>query len=276
MDNAIKEEYILDKVKKIKASQWAIIFGLVIISFVLFVSANYANEFWKGIINTIASALMISGVLGIIDKVFMSQDLINSMCERVELKKEIDKLGVLNITTDVKHEVDYRIYINKSKRQIDIIHAYAESWTKDHIEYLLDNISENNTSIRVLLVDPNSDLVNILALQYGKSTEEVKQKITNTFEFWKEKCNERKNGSSDFSFKGNLEIYFNKGNLNTALYRMDDFLMAIHINSNHAIKSNVIPGIVMKNNNTQNSLYSVYSNEIDELFKEARLEWSLK
>lgn len=260
-------------IKRLKSSHWVIILLMIIGSFLAFWLAGFTNEFWKGIINTVASAVMISGVLGIIDKVFMEQDLINFVCDRVQLKKEIDKLGIINITTDVRHDIDYREYIKEASNHIDIIHVYGYTWTKDNIEYILDNISKKETKVRVLLVDPASDLVNILALQYEKSVEEVRKKISDTFEFWKDKCRERDN---NFKFKGNIEIYYTKGNLNTAFYRMDDFLVAVHINSNHSSKSNVISGIKMKKNNNDFSLYSVYLNEMNELFKESSLQLSLK
>ncbi|GAA0118900.1 hypothetical protein UT300017_11640 [Clostridium sp. CTA-17] len=265
----------MNKIKKMNLKHWIVILLMLVISLLLlFFSENLNSAISKNMISNIASAILISGIIGVFDKVFMAQSFIESICQRVDLKNDIDKLKIINITTDANNKINYKEYINKSKKSIDIIHIRGEHWTNDNIEYILDNISKKATTVRILLLDPEAHLAQVLALQYESSIGDIKQKTNQVVEFWKKKYNERKKRCCSNNFEGKLELYFTKGNINTAFYRLDDFLISVHINSNSSTKSNVIPAIIMKNNYDEESLYSVYLNEINELFEGARLEWS--
>lgn len=235
---------------------------LVIIGFVLLLisqSGKVSSEFWTSVLNNVALALFISGILGLINEYILKESLIEIILSKINLKQSIDKTGIEHVYTNIK-EVDYDYYFSKSKSKIDIVHVYGQTWTNTHLDEIKSRLLKSNCKIRVVLLSPTSEFIPALAADYNISSDELRQKIYDVTELWRDlaKCKVKSSGKKTQS---NLEVYYSSGKPFFSLYRIDDRVIQISSRMSTG-KSKALPVLICKNTFKAEDLYDFYVEEI--------------
>lgn len=238
------------------------LFFIVILGFILLLigqSEKIASEFWKSVFSNVALALFISGILGLINEYILKDSLIEIILSKINLKQSIDRTGIEHVYTNIK-EVDYDYYFSKSKSKIDIVHVYGQTWTNTHLDEIKSRLLNSNCKIRVVLLSPNSEFIPALAKDYNMSPDELRQKIYDVTDLWKElaKCKVK---TSRKKTQSNLELYYSSGKPFFSLYRIDDRVIQISTRISTG-KSKALPVIICKNTFKADDLYDLYVEEI--------------
>lgn len=251
-----------------KTFHYLVISILIILGLALFILGEYIEEyeFWSVILNNLGSTLLLSGVFGLLDQLILKQKLAEFILEKLKLKEEIDRTGIENIYYDIK-DIDYKYYIKKAKKNLDIIHIYGRSWTTNLIDELKDKVFNSNCNIRVVLLSPDSLLIPGLAELFNYTEEELRNEILNSTKIWKnldfEKSKQKRRKTLS-----NLTLYYHKGFPAYSLYRIDDII--IHV-SNKLSRGRTarLPSFVIKNTNHTNDLFDIYLDQIENLIAES-------
>lgn len=238
-------------------------FGLLL---VLISTTFFDNGIWKNVFDTLATTLMISGTLGLIDQYILKNDMINFITSKVGLKKSIDTTGVTDILSG-SSEIPYASIFDKTEKKIDIVHAYGQTWTRNYTDRLVLALRDTNAEIRVILMDPEyTELIKAYYPQINQpSPTALRDKLYEVARRWKE-IYERA-GIND---PKRLKIYFHQNIQTVAMYRFDDTIICnqLHITKKPQIYN--FPSIICTKTDIENDLFHVYLTEIDQLIKESR------
>lgn len=220
-----------EKLREIKLLSVIICLGLGGISIVLFIIAGtISNSTWNNILNNIASVLLVSGIVSIINEYVLRNQLIDTIYNKTGLKEDINKAGLAKIFLDI-NKVDYEKFFEKKCTQIDIVHVYGKSWTSKHLKMFTEKLKKEKCKIRVFLVSPDSEFIKPLSTFYNVSEEELKTNMNSVIKMWKE-INEKGN-------KGIVEVYYHKGNPTASFYKANNSI--IIVNSSMAAGRDLLP-----------------------------------
>ncbi len=135
----------------------ALILGLVGV-LMLFLCELIGDGIIKNLVSEIGSAILISGILGIIDEYVLKEGLVELILEKINIRDEVNKTGLEEIVSGIT-EINYKYYFKNAKKNIDIIHIYGRTWTNNNIDEITDRILRTNCKVRVILVNPESKFV---------------------------------------------------------------------------------------------------------------------
>jgi hypothetical protein len=241
-----------------------IVAGLVLIV----INEMYVKSgLWGEILNNLAVALFFGGIFEIMNEFYLKEKLVDLILHKLKLKETIDKTGIIEVFSDI-NDIDYRFYMKKASRNIDIYHVYGRTWTNSHLETLKDKILRSNCNVRVILLAPNSSFIQPLAERYEMLEGELRTNIKKMEETWKQLYQEkivvkkRKTQSS-------LKLYYSDSFPVYSMYRFDDTL--IHVQSKPSKgRTTKLPTIVCVDTNKGHDLYDMYLKEIEEIIVQSQ------
>ena len=122
-----------------------------------------------------------------IGKQSVSSDLIHQAAKEAYLLSTSSvRIGTNATAYGVEHfyfnvnETQYPLKLEKVRTNLDIVHFHGLSWTNQNREFLLDALTRNTLTIRVVLLDPDSpffvpyaDFINVSEEYLKEKTEEV-------------------------------------------------------------------------------------------------------
>lgn len=246
---------------------WAFIF--LFVGLALFFVAEYfrlnvpASVF--NVLNGLAGSLTVAGVLGIIEKYFLHNQLVEFVINKVSLKKSLDSTGVSDIQLGWRN-LPYNKLFSNTKYHIDIVHAYGSTWTNSFTDDLVDMLNKGVT-IRVFLLDPDNEaLMKVFANQYDSTGEELSRRVNGVIKKWKIIRDRVEPSKQDL-----LELYLNDGVQTIALYRFDDTIIASALSLVKGQKiAYRLPSLICEKDSQTDNLYSAYDQEINHLSKQAK------
>lgn len=217
----------------------------------------------RSVLDDIAAGFMFSAVLAFIQERISQSHLIELILSKVNLKKEISEIGVESINTGAD-KVDFNTLIENGKDNIDIVHAYGRTWTGTQYSSLVRKLRDSNCNIRVVLLDPNSDLIPAFAKYSRKTVQELKEEIEKVTKTLKRIYED--SGIDDVS---RFKIYYHNGLQTTALYRADSKLIAVHLKLSSQSKELKFPTIICNATNTNHDLFHAYMEDMEDLINES-------
>lgn len=232
---------------------------------------------WLGndLIENIGSVLLVSGIYTIIDTMFLKQSLVDLVIQKVALDKEIDDSGLIKLDSTLTN-IRYKEFIECAKSNIDIVHNYGRTWTTNNYDFIKECVLNKECSIRVILLNPESEFTSALEKHYGYTEGNLKNLIIEMTEKWRTLYNEienkrvactKKKGGYKNKKCGRLEIYYFNGQPTNSLYRFDDKIVVI--NSKTSKEKSVYLPYAIYENKGNNNMYQIYLDEIDTIVKEA-------
>ncbi|MDM8129344.1 hypothetical protein QUV80_12855, partial [Paraclostridium benzoelyticum] len=219
------------KKEKFRDKNIIVVLFLAIVGLVaLFLSECMNVGFWKNIVNQVSLAILISGILGIINEYILKETLVELILDKLRIKSEVDTTGLEEILAGIT-EINYKNYFKKAKKHVDIVHIYGRTWTNNNIDEIMDRIMASNCKVRVVLVDPESPFVHGLENHFDYKEGEIKRHIEEVTSIWKEKYKKIEKTQSSGKRKpknlGKIELYYQKGQPTNAMYGVDDRIIVI-------------------------------------------------
>ena len=185
-----------------------------------FIGTDYPTA--SSIINKLATAIVITGLFSLLNNLILRRSLIHLIYDKIQLRQDIDDVGVERLYTDFQ-DIDFRELIKQAKSNIDIVHAYGQTWTSSNEQSIIDAINKQKCSIRVVLLSKDSLMVEGLSEYYGSSKEELIKKINEVEKAWVS-IHGRANGKQN---KKRLQVFYSKMLPAHAIYRFDDTILKI-------------------------------------------------
>lgn len=248
---------------RFKSKYFITILILIILSIsILFISSKFFYETsMNKFLDSIASILLITGVYSLFNEYILKKELIELVCNKVDLKEEIEETGLIEIFTDV-HEIPYKKYIENANKRIDIVHIYGSSWTSRYKQSIRDKLIKTSCNIKVVLLSPESEFITPIENHIKYKRGDIKSKISHAIDRWdnlyKEIVIENKKFKKDY-----FKLYLHKKFPAKALYRFDDIIVVVPRSCYNNDNSSALPAYVFKNcNSNKNNLYDIYSSEI--------------
>jgi hypothetical protein len=234
----------------------------------------YLSEFiptgaWKNIIGQISLAILISGILGIINEYMLKDSLVELILEKVKIKENVDKTGLEEIVPDIT-EINYKYYFKKARKNIDIVHIYGRTWTNNNIDEITERVMNSNCHVRVVLVDPESPFTPALEEHFQYENGQLKTLIADVSKVWKEKHAKKERSKTRKSNQGSIKLYYHKGQPVNSMYRIDDRVIVVQTNTTQE-KTTRMPAIIFKDTNKSNCFFNIYKKEIEQLIEESRI-----
>lgn len=238
---------------------------LALASLTISLSIKDMHPFLGNIFDDTASALFITGLFGLFNEFILKRDQLDMIIDKVNLKKSIDNAGIEDIVLGWQG-IPYNKLFSETKKNIDVVNAYGQTWLKYYREKLLKVLKETNTNIRVILLDPNDDInMEAFSRHYNISKDELINRIKNVTNMCKSIYNEA--GVID---ENRLKIYYHKGIQTLALYRFDKYIVSNELEITKDFSSGAeFPNIICKDSNDKYTLYKIYLNQINDLIKES-------
>ncbi len=228
-----------------------------------FISEHIKSASLKNITISIASIMLVSGIYNIINEYIIKKSLIDYIIVRVGLKKSVDYTGLQDVILKM-NEVDFSNYIISVKKEIDIVHSYGETWTRNYYNIIEEEAEKRELNIRIFLLNPDSLFCESLSNHYDKTCEDMKNRIQKAAKQWyklKMRLEEK---------KSSVEIYYFDGNPVHSLYRFDT-TMVIILNKINNDYSHRIPTLICRKKEEQNGLFTIFNNEIIDLLKTTKV-----
>lgn len=251
-----------------------VVLFLAIVSLgLLFLSENMPQGIWQNIVNQISLAILISGILGLINEYMLKESLVELILNKVKIKSDVDSTGIELILARIT-EIDYKLYFKKAKKNIDIVHIYGRTWTNSHLDEIMDRVKSVNCKVRVILVDPNSLFVPALEKHYGYEDGQLKSLIEEVSDIWRKQYKKIEDMSVNKKRKkqkiGKIELYYHNGQPTNSMYKIDDRIVVIQTKTTKE-KTTRLPAMIFKNTKKDDCFFKIYDKEINQLIKESRL-----
>ncbi|AAK79873.1 membrane protein [Clostridium acetobutylicum EA 2018] len=241
--------------------------SLATVGIILFLLANVIkNSFFNGVINNIASAVLISGIFSLIDNYLLKDSLVSLILDKVHIKEQIDETGLESMMPGIA-DINYKYYIKEAQNNIDIVHIYGRTWTSTNIEEVTDRLLNSDCCVRVVLVHPDSLFVPALEEHFGYEKGELKNLINEVSCSWKKKYN-KKLQQGKKATKSTFKLYYHKGQPTNAMYRIDDRIIVVQTKTTKE-KTTRMPSMIFKDTGKEKCFYNIYLKEINQLIKEA-------
>lgn len=238
----------------------------VIMGIVLFAFANVINNaVVVNSLNSIGGVLIVSGVYNVVYEYILKSKLINLIIEKVNLKNSIDEVGVEDIVLR-SDDVPYRELIAKTRSMMVIVHAYGATWTRNHIEIIKQQCLQRSLEVLVVLLSTESEFCNSIETHYGKERGSMVNSIQRVTKYWKSLGKEVKENSE-------VKIYYFNGNPVHSLYRFDNEIVVVSNRISNKLSLN-LPCIICEKKDTNEGLYHIYEEEINNLITEGKMIYS--
>ncbi|WJN45177.1 hypothetical protein QUH71_01355 [Priestia aryabhattai] len=242
----------------------------VAIGVILLLASGYfeADSVLGDLLSGLSSIIIVAGAFNALNEWYLRDQSLKEIIKIVKLEESISTLGIKDIQLGWQG-LPHKELMESSQSQIDIVHAYANTWTNYNIDHLVKALKKPNLKMRVILLDPESEAaVSLHANQFNKTKEEMKEKVLSVVKEWESIY--KQSGSTD---PEKLKIYFHDGVQTLTLYRYDNTIISNQLRKSKIKKSSFdLPAIICEETANPNDLYKAYVEEIEELIKEARLK----
>ncbi|WP_027956653.1 hypothetical protein [Halobacillus kuroshimensis] len=255
----VKEDY--------KLSFWIGVLSLILVGNILILVTQLTdNELLISLLNNISSALIITGVFGLINEFLLKEKLVGLILNKLKLKENIEKTGINEVFLNVR-DIDYRYLLKNSNRKIDICHIYGRTWTNYNSDSLRERLLHSNCEIRVILLSPESDFVKGLAELYGREEDELRKTMYEVQSIWRTLYHEKKKVKKKRT-QSSIRVYISNSFPAHSIYRFDDKILQVQSKLTKGKSSN-LPSILCENTHKTDELYNVYLNEIEKIIMES-------
>ena len=251
------------KIKYI-AVAWALLAGGVLF---LGISNMITNVNFGSFINDIGSAILISGILGVIDQYILQDSLVGLILDKLKIKESVNNTGLEELLPGMQ-EVNYKYYFKDAKKNIDIVHIYGKTWTNNNIDEISDRVVKGNCKVRVVLVDPESLFVPALEEHFRYENGELSKLIKDVSKMWKMKY-DKKQEQKKRATQGTIELYYHKGQPTNAMYRIDDRIIVVQTKTSQE-KTTRMPAMIFKDTNKEDCIFNIYNREIEQIIRESK------
>lgn len=250
-----------------------VVLGLLIAGISLLIVSEILSEgIFKSIMNQISLAILISGVLGIIDQYFLKDNLVSLILDKLKIKSDVDSTGIEEIIADI-NRISYDEYFKKAKNNIDIVHIYGRTWTNNYIDEIMDRVKNSRCNVRIVLVDPDSLFVPALEKHFKYEDGQLKTLIEEATSLWKNKYTRIKQEATSRKKRsrlGRVELYYHSGQPTNSMYKIDERMIVVQTKTT-VEKTTRLPAMIFKNTNKTDCFFKIYDKEINQLIKESRL-----
>jgi hypothetical protein len=226
--------------------------------------------------------LLISGIYTIFDTYFLKKELIELVIEKVNLNKNINETGLVEIGSNLS-DIKYKEYLQGAEKNIDILHIYGRTWTNNNVDFIKDAVINRKCNLRVIIMNPESVFISALENHFNYPSGEIQKYIKEMTKIWKI-CNDnviekqkyftdkayKKSHPKQFKTKnyGSLKMYYYNGQPTNSIYRIDDKIIVVE-GKTSSEKSTNTTYMVYKEINNCNSLYQMYLFELERIIKES-------
>lgn len=241
------------KYKIIMLSLVAIILSL----FVVYLNSKYLND--NILVENIAFTVMISFSTGIVSELFLKRDMINCILEKMKLKQNLDDTGLEYISCSF-NDIDFHKYIKEARDNIDIIHMYGLTWLNSNFQYVKKYAIENGCKVRVVLLDPESKMIESIIESYSKEDNDGTKAIEQN------KIKDKLQEAIKMIENSRAELYFHKGPFYNAIYRIDNRVIIVQKEMTSE-KDIEMPVFVFKKKDGKNCVFEKYIREIEEIIE---------
>jgi hypothetical protein len=236
--------------------------GIIILGLVLIVLSGFStNSLIVSSMQNTASALIIAGIFSLVNEYFLKDKLVELILEKLHLKESINKTGIEALFYNIS-EIQYKDYIRKTNKHIDIIHVYGRTWTNTNLDDLTDKFLNSNCNIRVILTSPDSVFIEGLAKSYGITADDLRKTIWEMVGIWKGIAQKKTGRSRKKS--STLKVYFHKGFPSHALYRFDNQIVFVQSRLSNE-KTKRLASMVTKKTSKEDSLFNTFLADINQL-----------
>lgn len=242
----------------------AVLLFLVGIGFLSLSQIEGVSTFWTSTLNNIASALIITGVFSIINEYLLKDKLVELILSKLKLRETIDKTGITEIFSNI-NDIDYGYLIKHSKKSIDVLHIYARTWTNNNFDELRDKILRSNVRIRVVLLSPESKLVEGLSGHYQIPKDELINRIKEMELKWGELA-ELKHQQGRKKTQSSIELYYSDYLPAYSIYKFDDQVVNVQSKPSRE-KTGKLPSILVKDTLKENDLFDMYTKQFEDVLK---------
>jgi hypothetical protein len=134
------------------------------------------NELLIELLKEICDLVAAAGLVAIIWELSIRRTFFNEVMEKVGLATDVDKAGLISITTRFYQDVDWQNLFRNTEK-LDILFSYGGTWRGlNTLE--LSNLASRGASIRVLLPNPaNEDLMVLLGERYNTTSQVIASRI---------------------------------------------------------------------------------------------------
>ncbi|MFH1372102.1 MAG: hypothetical protein ABII09_12570 [Planctomycetota bacterium] len=138
------------------------------------------------ILEFLGGSLFVIASVSLIWDLFLKRDFLHEILEKSGISRDINLWGIEKITDSFHEDIDWKSLIQNSNK-IDIFFAYGRTWRSTHEADLRQAAENKDVCFRVVLPDPDSQqLLSELARRFNLTTDEVKQRIEEAFNFFRD------------------------------------------------------------------------------------------
>jgi|TARA_R100000501_G_scaffold2927_1_gene6793 hypothetical protein len=215
-------------------------------------------------LNDVSSALLVSGLLGLLFKVFQDKESESNLRRLLRIHDSVDELGLCEIMPEVQ-AFNFTDMIHDSSK-LSIVMNDGLRWIGNNTVALQNRFSKR-TETDFFLIDPDSEFVPILAGKISSTEDDLKRKIQDAWT--------RIEGAWNRSEKrGSVKIYKLKTYPTKSMFLSESALVETPYQT--AAGRATIPVYIYAKVARDDSPYQFSSNDISELRAECELERELK
>lgn len=256
-----------NKNKNFRSQHIIVALFLALLGVVLFILSEFIpNKIFNNVVSEIAGAVLISGILGIIDAYLLKESLIELILEKIKVKEEVNRTGLEELLPGIT-EINYKYYFKNANKNIDIVHIYGRTWTNNNIDEITERLLRTNCKIRVVLVDPSSPFVTALEEHFGYEKGQLVNLINSVSKMWKEKYI-KKQSQGKRKTQSSIKLFYHRGQPTNSMYRIDNRVIVVQTKTTKE-KTTKMPAMIFKDTNKEDCFYNSYIKEIEQLIKES-------
>jgi|GEM_PF-1125212 len=236
----------------------------IIVSLGLFLFAEeILNEFWQGVIKSIAGALLISGTFSVAHAIVERKEEEKFFANMFSISSAVKDSGLLDIRTDSK-DYSFKPVLKKSKKFSAIMND-GRTWVNQYYTDLIDRVNTAGTETEFLLVDPEGLFIPALAKKTDYEENKLKEKIRECVDLLKKLYEESEK-------KGSLVITYLKNYPTQSLYYADEEVIVTPYQV--ACGRNKVPVYVYSYKSGHETIGNFLVKDLKNVRAESRMVWN--
>ncbi len=142
---------------------------------------------WKNLVESLGSLLFGTGLITAAWDLLGKRAFAEELLSKVSISRELASAGILQVKSSFQsREIDWENLFSRTIK-IDLLFLGSSTWRNQHFRQLEAFVERTNTSLRVLLPDPNdSHTVSELAHRMDKKTNEIEVSINRAIDFFRD------------------------------------------------------------------------------------------
>lgn len=247
-----------------KKNSWIIALILIVIGLGLLLIQSLfctANTFGHSVIGNAASAILICGILGLLEDVISKKDRDKQLRELFGISSAIKSSGLHDIKIN-SQDYSYSQLLSDS----DVFYAIMNDglrWVNTYSTQLKARFSKNSKVTEFFLVDPEGCFADALAQKTGRSLESLKSKIEETISAL---CDLY---SSQSTKAGTLKIYLLKNYPTQSIYYTDKIIVTTSYQT--SCGRNTVPLFEYKYDKSATNIAKFLYDDLDRVREESKL-----